>query len=80
MAHSSLKSAAKSKYQAVRLRRGTAAVGSPPRVCLLSNGRYSVVLTETGSGYSSCDGRDLTRWREDTTRDCWGQVLLHPRP
>ena len=42
-------------------------------MCLLSNGRYSVVLTETGSGYSCCDGRDVTRWREDTTRDCWGQ-------
>ncbi len=47
--------------------------GSPPDVCLLSNGRYSVLLTEAGSGYSTCDGLDVTRWREDGTRDCWGQ-------
>jgi len=32
---------------------------------LLSNGRYSVVLTQVGSGYSTCDGLDVTRWRED---------------
>ena len=56
-----------------RLRRGTAPIGSPPHVCLLSNGRYNVLLTEAGSGYSSCDGRDVTRWREDATRDSWGQ-------
>jgi cyclic beta-1,2-glucan synthetase len=45
----------------------------PPELCLLSNGRYSVVLTAAGSGYSSHDGMDLTRWREDASRDCWGQ-------
>jgi len=44
-----------------------------PDVCLLSNGHYSVLLTESGSGYSVVDGMDVTRWREDTTRDCWGQ-------
>src|SRR5690348_10764845 len=47
--------------------------GSPPEVCLLSNGRYSVMLTAAGSGYSALDGMDVTRWREDGTRDCWGQ-------
>ena len=46
---------------------------SPPAICLLSNGRYSVLLTAAGSGYSSVDGMDVTRWREDATRDCWGQ-------
>ncbi|MGB9275227.1 MAG: hypothetical protein WCC08_08330, partial [Terrimicrobiaceae bacterium] len=40
---------------------------------MLSNGRYSVVLTEAGSGYSTHDGLDVTRWREDATCDCWGQ-------
>ncbi len=47
--------------------------GSPTEVCLLSNGRYGVVLTESGSGYSACDGLDVTRWREDATREGWGQ-------
>ena len=46
---------------------------SRPNVCLLSNGRYNVVLTEAGSGYSTHDGLDVTRWREDVTCDCWGQ-------
>src|SRR5688572_16930069 len=31
------------------------------------------MLTEAGSGYSSCNGVDLTRWREDATGDCCGQ-------
>jgi cyclic beta-1,2-glucan synthetase len=47
--------------------------GSFPEVCLLSNGRYSVMLTGSGSGYSALNGMDITRWREDATRDCWGQ-------
>src|SRR5262245_35710147 len=46
---------------------------SPPHLCLLSNGSYSVLLTAAGSGYSVVDGMDVTRWREDATRDCWGQ-------
>jgi cellobiose phosphorylase len=49
------------------------APGSSPEVCLLSNGRYSVMLTSSGGGYSTLDGMDVTRWREDSTRDCWGQ-------
>jgi cellobiose phosphorylase len=47
--------------------------GSSPEICLLSNGRYSVMLTASGGGYSARDGMDVTRWREDSTRDCWGQ-------
>ena len=47
--------------------------GSSPEVCLLSNGRYSVMLTASGGGYSTFDEMDITRWREDHTRDCWGQ-------
>ena len=47
--------------------------GSSPEVCLLSNGRYSVMLTASGGGYSALNGMDVTRWREDGTRDCWGQ-------
>ena len=48
---------------------------SPANVCLLSNGRYTVMLTEAASGYSTCDGIDVTRWREDATSDCWGQFF-----
>ena len=45
----------------------------PPQVALLSNSRYSVAMTGAGSGYSTWHGLDVTRWREDATRDCWGQ-------
>nr|WP_246807158.1 glycosyl transferase [Ensifer sp. ENS05] len=44
-----------------------------PETALLSNGRYSVLLTESGAGYACWRGLDVTRWRQDTTRDCWGQ-------
>ena len=74
MGKSSRRSAAQSKsHPAAGQRRGAAADASPPNVCLLSNGRYSVMLTEAGSGYSTHDGLDVTRWREDATGDCWGQ-------
>jgi cellobiose phosphorylase len=44
-----------------------------PQVALLSNGRYGVVITAAGSGCSTWRDLDVTRWREDATRDCWGQ-------
>jgi cyclic beta-1,2-glucan synthetase len=44
----------------------------PPEVHLLSNGRYHVMLTNSGGGYSQWNDTALTRWREDPTRDCWG--------
>ena len=31
------------------------------------------MLTNAGSGFSTCQGLDVTRWREDPTRDAWGQ-------
>ncbi len=47
-----------------------------PRTHLLSNGRYTVMLTAAGSGFSQWNGLELTRWREDTTRDCWGSFVF----
>jgi len=44
----------------------------PPEVHLLSNGRYHVMVTNTGGGYSRWNDTSMTRWREDATRDCWG--------
>src|SRR5215813_6117098 len=48
-------------------------VAAPPRLALLSNGQYGVVVTAAGAGVSTWRGLDVTRWREDVTRDCWGQ-------
>lgn len=46
--------------------------GAVPEVNLLSNGRYHVVITSAGGGYSHWRDLAVTRWREDCTRDCWG--------
>ncbi len=43
-----------------------------PEVQLLSNGRYHVMVTNAGSGFSRWNGIDVLRWREDSTRDNWG--------
>ncbi len=50
--------------------------GSLPRTQLLSNGRYAVMLTTAGSGYSRCRDLAITRWREDVTRDAWGTYVF----
>ncbi len=54
--------------------------GPLPQVHVLSNGRYGVLLTEAGGGYSifardragHAEPTAITRWRADTTQDCWG--------
>ncbi|MCU0835486.1 MAG: cyclic beta 1-2 glucan synthetase [Chromatiaceae bacterium] len=43
-----------------------------PEVQLLSNGRYHVMVTHAGGGYSRWKNLAVTRWREDGTRDPWG--------
>ena len=49
-----------------------------PLAHLLSNGEYTVVLTNSGAGYSQWRraGTEtvitVTRWRDDATRDNWG--------
>ncbi|MGY0652739.1 GH36-type glycosyl hydrolase domain-containing protein [Luteimonas sp. A537] len=45
-----------------------------PRLQLLSNGCYTVMLTAAGSGYSHLGNCAITRWRADPTGDnhgCW---------
>jgi len=46
------------------------------RLCLLSDGAYSVMLSDNGSGISRWRDLAVTRWREDITRDDWGSYLL----
>jgi cellobiose phosphorylase len=43
-----------------------------PEVQLLSNGRYHVMVTSAGGGYSRWQDLAITRWREDRTCDNWG--------
>ncbi|MCR6650867.1 MAG: hypothetical protein NVV73_04920 [Cellvibrionaceae bacterium] len=49
-----------------------AAETATPEVQLLSNGRYHLMVTNGGGGYSRWRNLALTRWREDATRDNWG--------
>ena len=43
-----------------------------PKTQLLGNGRYSVMVTNTGGGYSQWGAQEITRWRSDPTRDAGG--------
>ncbi|TKB26004.1 glycosyl transferase [Desulfopila sp. IMCC35006] len=45
---------------------------SLPRALLLSNGRYGLMITNNGGGYSQWGSRELTRWRSDPTCDTQG--------
>ncbi|HET6420668.1 MAG TPA: glucoamylase family protein [Geobacteraceae bacterium] len=45
---------------------------STPRSLLLCNGRYGLMVTNSGGGYSQWGDREITRWRSDRTRDSWG--------
>ena len=43
-----------------------------PEIQFLSNGKYHVMMTNAGSGYSRWKEIAVTRWREDSTCDNWG--------
>ncbi len=47
-----------------------------PEVQLLSNGNYHVMVTNAGGGYSRWKNIAVTRWREDTTCDNWGNFCF----
>jgi cyclic beta-1,2-glucan synthetase len=47
-----------------------------PVTHLLSNGRYSVMLTASGAGYSRWRDVAITRWRGDATRDDQGAFII----
>ncbi|WP_244234091.1 glycoside hydrolase family 94 protein [Pseudomonas aeruginosa] len=62
--------------EASTLRRVALTPGESPVTHLLSNGRYSVMLSASGAGYSRWRDIAVTRWREDPTRDDWGYYVL----
>lgn len=69
-------SASEMRHKAQTVRRLKAPFTGAPVTHLLSNGRYSVMLTATGAGYSHWGDIAVTRWREDVTRDDWGTFIL----
>ena len=58
------------------MRRLHSANDATPQVHLLSNGRYAVMITAAGSGYSRWRDLGITRWREDVTRDDTGSYIF----
>jgi len=58
------------------VRKFTTPYDATPRTHLLSNGRYAIMLTAAGSGYSRWRNIAISRWREDLTRDCWGSYTF----
>ncbi|WP_438765713.1 GH36-type glycosyl hydrolase domain-containing protein [Kushneria sp. TE3] len=57
------------------VRRLTGRPSAPPVTHLLSNGRYTVMLTDAGAGFSRWGKLAITRWREDPTTDDWGSFI-----
>jgi cyclic beta-1,2-glucan synthetase len=45
---------------------------SAPKTKMFSNGRYSLMVTNAGGGYSRWGEHEITRWRSDLTEDRWG--------
>jgi cyclic beta-1,2-glucan synthetase len=43
-----------------------------PKTQLLCNGRYGLMITNAGGGYSRWGNFEITRWRSDRTQDPWG--------
>ena len=58
------------------VRRISASPVTAPITHLLSNGRYAVMLTAVGAGYSRWRDIAVTRWREDATCDDWGSFIV----
>lgn len=46
-----------------------------PKAHILSNGIYSVMVTDRGTGYSRSKVLDVTRWREDIALDTYGMFF-----
>jgi cyclic beta-1,2-glucan synthetase len=55
-----------------QIRRITTANTALPEIQLLSNGRYQVMVTGSGAGYSRWKELAVTRWREDAILDNTG--------
>jgi cyclic beta-1,2-glucan synthetase len=48
---------------------------SIPRVHINGNGNYTVMLTNSGAGFSRWKDFDITRWRADPALDPWGSFI-----
>jgi len=51
-----------------------------PKTLLLGNGRYGLMITNSGGGYSQWGNHELTRWRSDQTCDSYGTFCYIHEP
>ncbi len=58
------------------VRRFDAPDQEPPTVHVLSNGRYSVMLTPTGAGFSRWRDIAITRWRAFSSPEAFGSFIF----
>lgn len=65
----------KADKQPIIVRSYTGVSTEIPEVQLLSNGSYSLMLSNSGSGYSKKDNMTIYRWREDVTEDSNGMFF-----
>ncbi|AKN32806.1 NdvB [Clostridium carboxidivorans P7] len=56
-------------------RRYTTAKTEMPETHIMSNGSYSLMITNSGSGYAKKDDMTVYRWREDVTTDNTGMFF-----
>ncbi|GAA0181782.1 glucoamylase family protein [Clostridium sediminicola] len=61
--------------QNVIVRRFSTGVTDIPETQLLSNGSYSLMMTNSGSGYSKLNDMTVYRWHEDVTMDNTGMYF-----
>lgn len=59
----------------VALREYRSADTPAPEVCVLSNGAFMTIVTNSGSGLSRYEGLAVSRWREDPVLDNWGSYM-----
>ena len=57
------------------LREYVSADTSVPEVNVHSNGAFTTMISNSGSGFIRFEGMDVTRWREDPVTDHWGSYM-----
>ncbi|WP_242847754.1 GH36-type glycosyl hydrolase domain-containing protein [Fervidicella metallireducens] len=67
----------KHEYEDIIVVRNISSLDNPLPVChLLSNGSYSILLTNGGSGYCKNGDIQVTRWREDSVSRKYGSYFF----
>ncbi|MGH4050704.1 MAG: GH36-type glycosyl hydrolase domain-containing protein [Clostridium sp.] len=61
--------------QKIVVRKYTTANTETPETHLISNGGYSLMVSNSGSGYAMSESTMIYRWREDVTRDNTGMFV-----